>query len=459
MGTIRGMDVLYPQQLRLADVCNNVDSNFIGILQPRRSAKTSSLLALAMGRCSMIDDYRVAYVMLTTGKKARDRFNDGLVKPLERVYPDPKSSPVKIYRGSGMEKLDFTNGSILQILSPNGAAFRSESYDLIILDEGGEADEEMGDDVLAGALSTMDTRPDAQIIVAGTAGTFRKGQILYEALLSGRAGKARAGILEYAAPETTTDADLQDEDGEKCWQKARPLVERSHPGVGFLTRIEVVEERFEKLKLSQFKEEYLSIFGDIGTASGALDFDTWTTLGTDEEADIPKRFTMAAAVHPDQTFTAIAIAWRVNGVAHIAVREHRPGVAWLGQSVKANYLATKMATAVDSQGPITVETEAMLRMRPKPKLIVQTMHNITTAAALLAKEVETKNLVHYKDDVLDSAVRVAGKRNIGDRGKWAFSRGDSPENDITALEAAAMALRQYDTMPTGPARKMIVVGG
>ncbi|PPI28197.1 hypothetical protein C5D44_00210 [Rathayibacter sp. AY1B5] len=459
MGTIRGFTEPYPQMLRLADTCNNLDSSFIGILLPRRSAKTTSLLAVALGRCMTIPDYQVAYSMLTTGTKARERFRDGLIKPLERVYPDPKASPIKIYRAGGSERLTFSNGSTLSILGPDGQAFRSAAYDLIVLDEAGEATEAMGEDVLGGALATMDTREDGQIILAGTAGKFRAGQALYEALEAGRAGRRGAGILEYAAPETTRDEDLQDENGEKSWDKAKPLVQAAHPGIGYLTSLDKIEQRFEKLKLSQFKEEYLSIFGDIGSAAGALDYDTWTALGTDEEAAIPKRFAMAAVVHPNQTYAAVCLAWRVNGVAHVAVREHRPGVSWLGGSVKANYLATKMGTAVDSQGPITVETEAMLRMRPKPKILVQTLHNITTAAALLAKEVENKNLVHYKDDVLDSAVRVTGKRTIGDRGKWAFSRGDSPENDIIALEGVAMALRQYDTLPTGPVRKMIVVGG
>jgi len=443
LGVHGGRKELKPQQLRLADVCN-AGQTTVGILLPRRSTKTTTLLALALGRCYSREDYLVGYTTCTTGQKARDRFRKDIVPVLERLYPDAAARPFRIRKAGGSERIEFSNGSIFQVLPPQGESFRSDAFDLIILDEAGEASPEMTEDLLAGALPTLDTRPEAQIIVAGTAAKFRKGNLLWDTLADGREGRSSTGVLEYAAPDSTNMDDLDD------WDKVQALVLAAHPGIGVLTTLDIVRQRWEKLSRRQFAEEYLSIFGTDGSFQSFLNTEQWLAHGTD--GDLPAMPTdrsvgLAITVHPDQSCAAITVAWRDDGGrACLGLVDYRSGTDWLPK--RAKDLASKMRGTVvyDSVGPVTVTTEALARMRPRPKMAPQTWQNVATAAALLAKEIDAGNIVHWNQDELTTAVQLVTKRGTPTSNRWAFGRRE-PGHSIIAAEGASLALRWVDENP------------
>lgn len=436
LGVGDGNATIKPQQLLTADVVN-AGADTTGVLEPRRSAKTTSLFAIALGRCKNRSGYLVAYTTCTTGQKARDRFIKDVAMPLERRYPDKKTRGFTINIGRGSERVVFDNGSIFQINTPVGAAFRSDAYDLIILDEGGEASPEMGEDLMGAILPTFDTRPEAQLVVAGTAAKYRKGNVLWDTLEEGRQGLS--GILEYAAPDSTTDEELDD------WETVRSLVLAAHPGVGTLTTIEVVEKRYRKLKRGQFAEEYLSIFGTAGSTSGLMNAERWEAgaLATDPATvKPPADFTLVMAVHPNQISGCLVAVWRVKGKARIAVLEHREKVDWLEKRAAEIARKYKRAIVHDTQGPITAHAQQIQRMVPRIKTLPQSYANVKTAAALIVKENEAGMVEHYNQDSLNEAVRLARKRRTGEN-QWALGRPND-EDDIIDLEAAAMGLRVYD---------------
>ena len=443
LGVTGGRKEVKPQQLRLADVCNAGHST-IGVLLPRRSTKTTTLLALALGRCSSREDYLVGYTTCTTGQKARDRFRKDIVPVLERLFPDPASRAFKIRKAGGSERIEFDNGSIFQVLPPQGESFRSDAFDLIIFDEAGEASPEMTEDLLAGALPTFDTRPDAQLLVAGTAAKFREGNLLWDTLADGRDGRNATGILEYAAPDTTDMADLDE------WDKVEALVAAAHPGVGVLTTMEVVKQRWGKLSRRQFAEEYLSIFGTAGAVQSFLNVEQWTGHGSSGVLpDMPtdRAVGLAMTVHPDQSCAAITAAWRDDeGRACLLLVDYRSGTTWLAKRMKE--LTTKLRTSAvfDEQGPVRVETEIMERMRPRPRMAPQTWRDVATSAALLSKEIDQGNVVHWCQDELTTAVQLVTKRGTPTSNRWAFGRRE-PGHSIIAAEGASMALRWADENP------------
>ena len=69
--------------------------------------------------------------------------------------------------------------------------FQQEAFDLVLCDEAGELDPEKAEALLAGILPTLDTRPTAQIVVAGTPGEVRAG------LLWTRLERLRAENVDY----------------------------------------------------------------------------------------------------------------------------------------------------------------------------------------------------------------------------------------------------------------------
>ncbi|TDW50991.1 hypothetical protein EDF52_10279 [Curtobacterium sp. PhB42] len=443
LGVTGGRKEVKPQQLRLADVCNAGHST-IGVLLPRRSTKTTTLLALALGRCVSREDYLVGYTTCTTGQKARDRFRKDIVPVLERLFPDPASRAFKIRKAGGSERIEFDNGSIFQVLPPQGESFRSDAFDLIIFDEAGEASPEMTEDLLAGALPTFDTRPDAQLLVAGTAAKFREGNLLWDTLADGRAGNNSTGILEYAAADTTDMADLDD------WDKVEALVAAAHPGVGVLTTMDVVKQRWGKLSRRQFAEEYLSIFGTAGAVQSFLNVEEWMAHG--DSGALPPMPTdrtvgLAVTVHPDQSCAAITAAWRDDqGRACLLVVDYRSGSKWLAK--RAKELAGKMRTPVihDSTGTVVVEVEVMQRMKPRPRMAPQTWLDVSTSAALLAKEIDDGNVLHWNQDELTTAIQLVTKRGTPTSNRWAFGRRE-PGHSIITAEGASMALRYADANP------------
>lgn len=439
-------DKLQPQQLVIADALNAVNAEghplnpMVGVLIPRRSSKTTSILAVLLGRCASRPNYRVAFTLATTGQKARDRFRADIVGPLERLYPDENNRPFRIRKAAGSEAIEFENGSLFRVLTPSGESFRSDAFDCVFVDEAGEATPETTTDLLTGILPTMDTRPDAQIIIAGTAAKYRTGNMLWDVLQKGRAGEDEYGIVEYAASQDVTVDDIPD------WDAAVPLVLEAHPGIGTLTTLAKVKRNFDALPREQFMREYLSVFEDAGFSESAVNLRRWLAAQLDTDApEPPKRFAIGVAVTLNQTAASIVAAWREDGDARVLVLDHRPGTVWVADRLRelAKY---KVPIVYNNIGTTRAEIDALLFDRAvKPYLKPQTMTNVSTAAALFVREVDNGRIGHWDDQALLTAVQTARKRQMANA--WGFGRGNNPDADITALEAASMALRVYDEQP------------
>lgn len=441
--------VLHPQQLRFADTIN-AGARFSSVLFPRRSSKTTSFFALAVGRCELREGYLASYTMLTTAIKSRERFRRDLSTPLEQLYPDKKSRPFKISYAGGYERVEWDNGSMFAFLAPRGESFRSDAWDLIGLDEGGEADVETTKDVLAGVLATGDTRPGSQVVISGTAAKFRTGNILWDELEAGRAGQDGHGILEYAAPAGTMREDVD------TWDKVVPLLDAHHPGINTLTRLPMLKGNYDKMDPEDFAREYLSIFGTGGATGGIFNLRQWGAglVPGPKPVEPPAAFGLAVAVHPNQTSACIVAAWRENDKPRLWVIDHRPRVSWLVKRTLEVARKYRVPVAHDTNGPVTTEAETLGRAAPRIRLAPQSFANIKTAAALIVKEVEMGTVGHWDQPVLNDAVRLARKRQAGNVG-WALGRGDD-EDDITPIEAGAMALRHYDETRSQPALTPVV---
>jgi hypothetical protein len=436
MGLVGRQKVLQPQQLVLADALN-AGMKFTSVLMPRRSTKTTTLLAWIIGRCLSRPDYLAVYGVLTTQKKARDRFVKDIVPVLERVYAG-RHMPFTIRTANGTERLTFDNGSIFQIAGPHGGDYRSDSYDLIVLDEAGEADPETGEDVLSAALPTMDTRPDAQLVIAGTAADYRTGNLLWDELELGRAGVPRHAIVDYSVDDEK-DLDLS------TWASVEPLVIASHPGVGRLTSIESIEDNYRVLG-DRFPAEYLGIFGKVGTTS-FLNVPKWSAQAdTGALPSPPAHFRLAYTVHLLGRSASIVAAWRdKEGRACGLVLAHKAGSNWVSAEVKR--LSTKYRVPVRydaARGVDQVVAESLERMRPKPRLEKATWPEVSSAAVLLLKEIEDGNVVHWAQAPLDAAVAAATKRASAAAKRWTFGVSDEETEDVSPLSAWALALHAFD---------------
>ncbi len=422
-----------PQQVELAGVLG-AGARFNGILLPRRSSKTTTLFVWALGRCLTMDGRRIAYTAATSGKAARDRFVKDIVPAIERSG----LSGFSIKRAAGLERVEFSNGSLFQVLAPNGAELRGQAFDDVIIDEAGEATPQDGHDLLAAALPTMDTTPDGQLVLAGTAGEGRDGNLLWDQLVRGREGVG--GILEYA----TGDLDIG---ARETWEQVSALLLQAHPGVGTLTTLEAVKGNWDRMPAAQFAREYLGIWGTAGMASNLFDLGAWgaSALDVNRLPSPPERFALAMSAAPGQQAAAIVAAWRENGNAHLLLIDHRQGTRWLADAANRLALRYRIPIVHDNFGVVLVEADKMSRMKPRGQLAPTTIQQTTTAAAKLVEEVADGVVRHYDQEPLNAAVNLAQRRKVGDKA-FAFGRSDIMD-DISPVEAAALALHAYDAMP------------
>ena len=434
-----------PQQWKIASALNAWDSErerplntSVAVCVPRRAGKTTALLALAVGRCAVRPGYTVLFTA-QSGTKASARFLE-MARTLERTMPDVDARGFRIMRGAGNQNLTFQNGSLFQVLPPKPDAFRGDSGDLLVLDEAQEHTADVSAELLGAILPTMDTRPGAQLVVAGTAGSRRSG-IFWDALEEGRKKATRSGIIEFAAPDSTTDEDAENPD---LWLA-------SHPGIGTLTDLETIQVRFEKLPRPQFMAEYLGIWAQDYSQS-AIDQDAWAGCSTDFDKK-PEHFALAFDVSVDGSVACIAAAWRDDTNAYVEIVEHKLGTDWLVPRI--NELARKYRTTIghDTVGAALVEAEALHKLRPRPKVAPLAYKDLSPGCATFMKEINSGTLRHFDQPSLNEAAAKVVKRPLGENG-WAWGRRASG-GDITPLVAATMALRTFDNMKT-PSKMVII---
>jgi hypothetical protein len=434
-----GFADLKPQQYAVGAVLDALHPT-TGITMPRRAAKTTSILAWLIGMCDTTDGLKVAYTMATTGKSARDRFVQVIAPPMEKRVRD--GLPAHVYRSNGSERVQWENGSLFQILAMSGDDFRSKEFDIVCIDEAGEAEPEESETALAAVLPTMDTSSLGMLILAGTAGEYRVGNMLWDELEEGRAG--RSGILEYAMPDDTDTRLLRD------WSTAVPLLEAAHPGIGTLTTLERIQRNWTKMKAnvdpSLFAAEYGGIWGNRSGAGGLFTADQLAGLylQADRLPDPPRRFALAASA--SDTHGSIVAAWREDGEGRLLVLAHRPGRAWLPIVARDLSRRYRVPVVVDPQASQVMQDvkQALEQLRPAARVAVQTYEDVGAAHERMKLEIEKATIRHYGQDVLTDAFVKVRRQQMG--AKWKFGRvGD--EDDITAAQAATLALRYYDAMP------------
>lgn len=454
MGLVGRRKALQPQQLLQADVLN-LGRKFTDILQPRRATKTSGILAWTIGQCLSHEDVSAAFTICTTGKATRQKFIKEVVPPIERVWPYEDDRPMKILRGAGAEMLKFHNGSFLSFVPFNGDSFRSDAFDIIILDESQDPEPEDVEDVLAAIMPTLDTRPGAQLVRAGTAGEWREGNMLYDALVAGLAEPERHAILAYCAPLSEDPAvphfaaDVDLEALASDWDVVEALVRKSHPGVASaLTPIDAVHDNWKTLKRRKFAHEYLGVFGKA-VSTAFINWDDWAAgLEAGELPEPPKHFRYALRVDTEHRAWCIVAAWRDDeGRACGAVLGSGPGINGAYEECRRLFLKYRLPVAFDAgTAANTSVTDRFDRTRPKTKTHPMTWAEVSTAHMTLWSEIKRRNVIHWGHEGMDQAVRDTVKRGTKDSKRWAFGRAND-DAVIVFLEAFAEALKAYDEAP------------
>jgi hypothetical protein len=447
-GTLMGH--IQPQMLRAVDALN-AGRFRNGVLMPRRSAKTTTLFCILLGRCYLRPVHMAGYTMLTTAKKTTERFRLDIYGPIVRQWHDKKLRPVNLINSNGFERVEFDNGSVLAILSPDGDAIRSGAYDTLVLDESGEAEPDKWDDVIAAIVPAFDTRgADAQLILAGTAGDYREGSYYWKVLHD-----PDAGIIRYGVPDDVDPATMASWDG-----GVGDLITAIHPGLDGLTSIGKIRSNFDDLR-DRFPREYLGYFGLEHAANTLIRAATWEDTkqpGKPPEGVVPRA--LVFAIHPNGNWASIGVTWLIADGADLAqaaweldgtnpdgtrqtigfkLIHHQRSAAGMAEKLLRLSRNLNLPITYDDQSPQTkavahrLDTEA----KPKPKLNPQSSAIVRVAVAQLLNGLEQGYLHHWAQDPLDGAAAVAIRKDVGPGYVIGRPRDDEAA-DITALECFAI---------------------
>ncbi|PQZ60677.1 MULTISPECIES: hypothetical protein [unclassified Microbacterium] len=461
-----------PMQLMVADLLGA--GRFMNVIfEPRRSTKTTAVQAVMLGRCWSREDYTIGWTMFTTGFKAGQRFREDIVKHLDKLWPERTKSPVSIGLSKGGEQLLFRDtGSLLLVGTPNGDMFRSGGFDMAFGDEGGEADIEQGEDVNRAVIPTMDTKPGAQFVIAGTGAKYRTGQLLWESLHDDE-----AAVLWHGIPETVDRAELVSWEPDMVHPKTgatggrmREWIEKTHPGLGFTTLTDAPKRSFDKFPLDDFLIEYGGQFGTEGAADVALApslIDRALRKLAFPES-VPARFSAALKVHHLGTASSLAVAWDydepgdlVTEALEIAGEEmpkrKRAVAMWHWQEghtgaereVLIRLRRSPTTLWYDAYGYTETVATKLAKTKPRPTMKPTKPADIPRSTAGFIKALDDDDLVIFAHPQLEAALRRAKRQKFGNYGTFRFGPPDAdPEFDVSPLEAVALALHFLDEAPT-----------
>lgn len=442
-----------PLQLNIADMLN-AGRKFNGILEPRRSTKTTAIQAVILGRCSLRDDYLAGWTMTKKdgGQKTGERFRKDIVMQLDRLYPDPKSRPFIVNTGKGTEHIRWPHGSFFNAYAPGNEAFTSGAYDIAWVDEAQDATPEMTEDLMTSIPPTLDGRLSPQMIGSGTAPDYQKGNLLWQLLTMEGAGVIRHGIpietdpLELESWEPTTDNPMG---------RVREMIEANHPGIGYTTPLSDVLDNYRAMTRKAFSREYLSLPGEEGSATSIISQPRWTKSLSAKPfpAELPKVLALAIAIHMDGKWASIAVAWKGKGdKRHVGLIHHQEGTEGFRNKVLLTARKLKRQVIWDEGRPTeSVEMAPLLNARPPIRDRRLRRMEIPRAAVLFMKTLNAGDLVQYGQEPLDTAAEIAVRRAFGTSGGWAFGGRDLvnfPDDDVTPLEACSRALFALDDEKT-----------
>jgi hypothetical protein len=140
---------------------------------------------------------------------------------------------------------------------------------------------------------------------------------------------------------------------------------------------------------------------------------------------------------------SIVAAWRdEDRVAYVATLWQGSGADEIYKTVTGLCTKSRLPVIYDgrpSGNAVIAERLGKARIKLEPQVWGQ----VSTAAQLFKSEFEAGNIRHWGDPPLDTAVACATRRGSRDSERWAFGRPSDADN-ITAREAASLALRAYD---------------
>jgi hypothetical protein len=336
----------------------------------------------------------------------------------------------RVKLGVGVECIEWSNGSQIQVFSPAEDSLHGSIADLVIMDEARFFSEAKGRALMAAALPTMATR-NGQLWIISTGGGPESKFLAAELELSRtEAGNpdTRRAHFEYGIGFDIAPPDLLD----RVWS-AHPAA--GQPGGPVYDALAVA---YSAMTEAQFAHEY----GNRWRSADETRLIPAGRWSAGEWAAMPAGVVyLGVDVAADRSSAAVVAC--VAGV--VQVLDYRPGVTWLADRVLELAETYDAASVwIDPSGP-SGATALELQVR-SPAAHVATPREVSAACAAFEDSAITDPplLGHIASPALDNAVTTAAHRKVGQA--WQWSRVESGP----VLLAASLAYAAYKAALASP---------
>jgi len=376
--------------------------------------------------------------------------------------PDLRKRVKAVARSKGEEGIELLptpscpRGQRLRFVARSTNSGRGFSADCTIWDEC----QNLPDASVDAMMPTLLARPNAQLWYGGSAADQELapcGQITRVRRRALAGGDDRLAYFEWSAdlctdlcPPGCTAHD--DPASPRTWAACNPAL-----GSGRVT-IEGIAKLHASMSPRGFARELLSV-GNYPVEGGGwtvISRGAWeATADTGSQALDPVAF--AVDVTPDHAAAAIAVAGaRGDGLIHLEVAEHRPGIGWVAGRVRELVERWRpCAVAADTGGPagaVAADLAAALEGSGL-ELTVPRVRDVGAACGALYGAVVrppdapadwAASVRHIPHPGLTAALAGAGKRKLGEA--WAWDRLGASV-DISPLVAVTLARWAFATRP------------
>lgn len=352
---------------------------------------------------------------------------------------------VTIQRGD--EGIELRNGARLRFVARSKGSGRGFSGDCVILDEAYAVTAAQVDAL----LPTLSARPNPQVWYTSSPPLDGDtGEQLFA--LRDRAF-ARADDLAYfdfGADGCLSKLEQINLDDRDLWAATNPAY-----GIRISERFVAAERR--ALTAAGFARERLGVWPKRAAVGGVvLDPDRWARMCDPESRRVGGGLALAVDVTPLRDAATIGLYGPAGfGTEHMRIVDHRPGTGWVaGRLAELRDVLNPLVVALDAKnGAAALIPELEQRGFRLPEDPEHPEHGdlLVTNAAQMADAVgqfidgfrrDPAAFRHHGQEPLDSAVRNARARPIGDAGAIAWGRKAS-EVDIGPLITVTLARYAY----------------
>jgi hypothetical protein len=398
-------------------------SKLIGVSAPRQNGKSQLIVARALAGILLFGEKTIIISAheTDTARQVWQRLID-----VVEGNPTLEARVTARMNAVNRESLTFGEGldkQVIKLKARSATGSRGFSSDCLLLDEA----QILGKQAWGSIFPTMSARPNPQLWLFGTPPIDTDDPFAFNRVREGAAAKrARHCWMEWsAAPE-------DDIDDPETWAKA-------NPSFGVRLSYEAIEDDRGALDDDQFRMERLGMWSPESAVRGVIPYDMWEAVG-DEMSFPSDRFALGVEVGPDGAWASVSLAGqRTDGLWHVELDERADGSAWVVPHIKMLVGANPQIRAViaDAGSP----SAALLDDFAKAGIKVTTPRVVELGAAhtRILDAVVTGAIRHRRQPQMSGAVKVAGKRGLGDTGMWVFSRKTSV-SDITPIQSATLAL-------------------